>query len=127
MAPALSIGRPCSSTSRQPPITSKFSRANPSGSITAWQLAQVGLRRWRASRSRIVAGTSPGVVVSRSVSTPAGGAGTGAPKMLSASHFPRSTGEVRSGYDVVASSAPAASSPPRRAGSGNVTRRNRLP
>ena len=74
----------------------------------------------------MVAGTSPGVS-SRSVLTPAGGAGTGNPKMLSTSHLPRSTGEVRSGYDVVASSAPAASNPPRRAVSGHVTRRNRLP
>ena len=38
------------------------------------------------------------------VSTPGGGGGTATPKMLSSSHLPRSTGEVRSGYDVVASS-----------------------
>ena len=37
----------------------------------------------------------------------------GKPKILFSSHLPRSTGDVRSGYDVVASSAPCASNPPR--------------
>ena len=38
---------------RHPPITSKFSSANPSGSITEWQLLHVGFCRCCASRSRI--------------------------------------------------------------------------
>ena len=42
------------------------------------------------------------------MSTPGGGGGTGKPKILFSSHLPRSTGDVRSGYDVVASSAPCA-------------------
>ena len=54
------------------------------------------------------------------MSTPGGGGGTGTPKMLFSSHLPRSTGDVRSGYDVVASSAPCASRPPRCVGFGSV-------
>ena len=54
------------------------------------------------------AARAPGLVSARFVSTPGGGGGTGRPKMLFSSHLPRSTGEVRSGYDVVASSAPCA-------------------
>src|SRR5262249_57707708 len=94
----------------QPPITSKFSRVKPSGSITEWQLLHAGFFRCAASRSRIDAGAAPGLSV-RFVSTPGGGGGTGRPKMLFSSHLPRSTGDVRSGYDVVANSAPRATRP----------------
>ena len=96
VVPVASTGSPASSMVRQPPMTSKFSSANPRGSITAWQLAHAGLRRCRASRSRIDGGRTPGSS-SRVVSTSGGGGGTGSPKMLSSSHLPRSTGEVRSG------------------------------
>ena len=51
------------------------------------------------------------LVLRRLVSTPGGGGGTGKPKMLFSSHLPRSTGDVRSGYDVVASSAPSREQP----------------
>src|SRR5216117_3411541 len=65
-----------------------------------------------SSDLRIEAGAAPGLSF-RFVSTPGGGGGTGRPKMLFSIHFPRRTGDVRSGYDVVASSAPSASRPPR--------------
>ena len=51
------------------------------------------------------------LVLRRLVSTPGGGGGTGKPKILFSSHLPRSTGDVRSGYDVVASSAPSCQQP----------------
>src|SRR5262249_61167464 len=103
--PVASTFRPDSSTVRHAPITSKFSTAKPSGSIVEWQLLQDGFLRCSASRSRIDAGRAPGLSL-RLVSTPGGGGGTGRPKMLFSSHLPRSTGDVRSGYEVVASSAP---------------------
>ena len=85
-----------SSRARHRPTASKFSSANPSGSILAWQVAQAGLARCRAMRSRIVAGAarSPG---SSSSGMSGGGGGGGAPSRFSSSHFPRSTGEVRWG------------------------------
>ena len=125
--PSASTGLPDSSTLRQPPMASKFSSAKPGGSITAWQLPHTGWLRCCASRSRMVGGTVPGLISVRLVSTFGGGGGTYTPKMLSSSHLPRSTGDVRSGYDVVASSAPCASNPPRCSGLGSVTRRKRLP
>src|SRR5262249_39618100 len=97
---------------RQPPITSKFSNVNPNGSMPEGQALQVVLVRCCAGFSRIVLGMAPGLSV-RFVSTPAGGGGTGRPKILLSRNFPRRTGDVRSGYDVVANSAPCASNPPR--------------
>ena len=49
--PAGSIAPP-GSLSRHSPMPSKFSSAKPSGSITRWQLAHVGLRRCISSRAR---------------------------------------------------------------------------
>ena len=49
-----------------------------------------------ASRSRIDFGASPRLL-SRFVSTPGGGGGTCNPRILFSSHFPRRTGDVRSG------------------------------
>src|SRR5262249_45695738 len=97
---------------RHAPIASKFSSANPSGSITEWQLLQEGLVRCCANLSRIDAGAAPGLV-SSVVFTPGGGGGIVSPKILLNSHFPRSTGDVRSGYEVVPSNAPSANKPPR--------------
>jgi hypothetical protein len=96
-------------------MTSKFSSANPSGSITAWQLAHDGLLRCALSRSRIVGGAAPGFGGGRLVSTPAGGGVVCSPKTLFSRNLPRNTGDVRSGYDVVDRSAPWARA--RRAGS----------
>ena len=75
VVPLASTGLPDSSTVRHPPMTSKFSSANPSGSIAEWQLLHTGFCRCCASRSRIVGGTAPGLV-SEVVSTPGGGGGT---------------------------------------------------
>src|SRR5215471_11236150 len=111
VVPVGSTGFPASSVDRQPPITSKFSSVNPNGSITEWQLLHVGLVRCWASLSRIVFGAAPGWV-SSAVFTPGGGGGMGRPKILFRSHLPRSTGEVRSGYDVVTKMAPCANNPP---------------
>ena len=58
--------------------------------------------------------------------TSGGGGGGGAPRMLSSSHRPRSTGDVRLGYDVTVRMLPCPSSPPRLP-SANVTRRKWLP
>ncbi len=85
-----------SSAVRQRPIASKFSSANPSGSIRAWQLEQTGLLRWSSMRSRTEAGF-PLSPVSRSAGTSGGGGGGGAPRTFSSSHLPRSTGDVRVG------------------------------
>src|SRR5678815_4561439 len=94
--------------------------------MDAWQLLQLGLLRCSARRWRMDRTAAPGLL-SILVSTPGGGGVIGNPRMLFRSHFPRRTGEVRSGYDVVASSAPCASRPPRWFGFVSVTRRKRLP
>ena len=67
-----------------------------SGSITVWQLLHDGSVRCCARRSRMEAGIAPGLV-SSVVFTPGGGGGMASPKILFSSHFPRSTGDVRSG------------------------------
>ena len=92
-----SMGRPDSSTVRHAPMASNCSSANPSGSITEWQLAQLGFVRCCANRSRIVAGGASGLVSARFVSTPGGGGGAGRPRMLFNRNLPRKTGDVRSG------------------------------
>ena len=73
---------------------------------------QVGLMRCCSSRARIVFGFSPAGVV-RFVSTPGGGGVGGVPMSLSSTHAPRSTGDVRSPYDVRSSTAPLPSRPKR--------------
>ena len=94
------------------PTASKFSSAKPSGSITLWQLAQTGFARCSAICSRIVLGFSPSPF-SLSCGTSGGGGGTGVPRMFSRIHLPRTTGDVRSAYDVTASTLPWPSSPQR--------------
>ena len=49
-----------------------------------------------------------GLASARFVSTPGGGGGEGSPRLLFSRNLPRNTGEVRAGYDVVASSDPLA-------------------
>ena len=82
--------------------------------------------KFTAIISPAVGGIVPGLVSSVAL-TPGGGGGIGVPKMLFSSHFPRSTGDVRSGYDVVTSRAPWARRPPRSLWFGSVTRRKRAP
>ena len=69
---------------------------SPSGSCCKWDSV-----RCCASRSRIVGGSAPGFVSSVAL-TPGGGGGIGNPKILFSSHLPRTTGDVRLGYDVMA-------------------------
>ena len=88
----------------------KFSSARPYGSITPWHALQLAFLRCCSSRSRTVFGCSPSGV-SEFVSTPGGGGVGGVPMSLSSTHAPRSTGDVRSPYDVRSSTAPLPSSP----------------
>ena len=116
---------PTASFVRHSPVASKFSSEKPSGSITRWQVAHAGFLRCSSSRSRTDS-TLPPSLFSCSVGTFGGGGGGGVPRMFSRIHLPRSTGDVRLGYDVTASTLPWPSRP-RRFSSGSVTRRNRLP
>ena len=86
------------SLSRQRPIASKFSSANPSGSIRRWQFAQTGFLRCASIRSRSDVGCAASL--SSSGGTLAGAGGGGAPSSASSTHFPRSTTDVRLAYDV---------------------------
>src|SRR5689334_21913398 len=90
-----------------------------------WQPRQGGFLRCSSSSSR----TDRGLLLSSfslSGGTLGGGDGGGVPSTFSRIHFPRSTGEVRLGYDVTVSTLPWPSSP-RRFSSVRVTRRKRLP
>src|SRR6266850_5114821 len=104
---------------------SKFSSAKPNGSIGAWQPAHRGLLRCASNRWRTDVGL-PVSLRSGKGGTSGGGGGGGEPRSVSSTHFPRSTGDVRFGYDVTASRLPCPISPP-RSSVGNVTFRNRLP
>ena len=95
------------------------------GSIGAWQTEHDGFSRCSTIASRIDTG-SPSSFSSASAGMSGGGSGGGAPSRFSSTHLPRSTGDVRFGYDVTVITLPWPSSPPRRA-SSSVTRRNRLP
>jgi hypothetical protein len=59
----------------------------------------------------------------RSVSTPGGGVGTGAPMMASTTHAPRTTGEVRFATEVAVRMLPWPSMPRRGLSAGRGTRR----
>ena len=65
---------------------------------------------------------SPGGGV-RSVDTVGGGGVGGDARIVSSTHAPRSTGDVRSGYDVTISTLPLPNKPKRRE-SVSSTRRN---
>src|SRR6185295_7401098 len=110
------------STVRQAPRASKFSRANPVGSITPWHILQDALSRCCSSRALTVFGCSP-AFWERSVAVSGGGGGGGVPISLSRTHAPRSTGEVRSAYEVRISTA-ALPSRPKRSLLVRVTLRN---
>ena len=71
----------------------------------------------------------PALVLVRSASaTSGGGGGGGAPSKLPSTHLPRSTGEVRFGYEVTVSRLAWPSSPLRWSWAApSVTRRNRSP
>ena len=67
--------------------------------MIAWQLAHAGSARCCTIRSRID-NTPPASPVGFSSGTFGGGGGGEAPRMFSRIHLPRTTGEVRSGWDV---------------------------
>ena len=87
---------------------------------------QAGLSRCRSSRSRTDAGR-PSSPRSGRPGTSAGGEGGGVPSRLSRTQRPRSTGDVRFGYDVTVRKLPCPSNPPRGSSSPKVTRRKWLP
>ena len=110
---------------RRRPIASYSSRANPSGSIVLWQLAQTAFVRCCSSRSR----TERGAPFSRApgrLGTSGGGGEGGVPRKFSSSHTPRTTGDVRFAYDVIVRRLAWPSSPP-LVSSGQVTRRKCTP
>ena len=74
-------------------MASKFSSDSPTGSISAWQAAQTGLRRCSSIRSRIERAAAD--FASSSGGTFGGGGGGGVPSRFSSTHLPRTTGEVR--------------------------------
>src|SRR5437867_3146164 len=84
---------------RHRPMASKFSSANPKGSIAAWQLAQPGFLRCFSMSWRNGSGL-PSVPLSSKLGTLGGGGGGGAPSMFSSSHLPRKTTDVRLAYEV---------------------------
>ena len=114
------------SVARQVPIPSKFSSANPTGSIRAWQLAHTGLVRCRSIRSRIENDCPCSVSFSGRLGTFGGGEGGGAPSRLLSTHSPRWVGDVLFGYEVTVKMLACPSSPP-RVSLVRVTRRKWLP
>ena len=78
---------------RQLPSASKFSSANPIGSMILWQPAHGGLPRCSVICSRSVSTLPPSALVSSSGGTLGGGSGGGVPRMFSSTHTPRFTGE----------------------------------
>src|SRR5262249_56002445 len=106
------------------PVRAKFSSAKPSGSISRWHAAQVGLDLCSSMRSRMVRF----FVVASSFrdGTFGGGGGGGVPRICRSTHLPRIVGAVRLGYDVTVNTL-ACPSKPNRFGSVSATRRNSLP
>ena len=100
--------------SRHAPTASKFSSANPSGSIVPVAARARRVGAMLSIRSRIVLGARPAVCSNGG--TLAGGAGGGVPSRFSRIHLPRSVGAVRSACDVASRMLPLPSSP-RRASS----------
>src|SRR5579863_1167351 len=81
------------------------------GSITLWQGEQLGFLRCSSKRWRRE--TSVPIFDSLSEGTLAGGGGGGVPSRFSSTHFPRTGGEVRVGYDDTVRIAPCVRTPPR--------------
>ena len=108
----------------QAPTASKFSSANPIGSISLWHPEHGGFARCVSICSRIVRGFDS--LFSSRGGTFGGGGGGGVPYKFSRIHFPRRTGEVLSACDVTVRMLPWPSSP-RRALSVSATRRYWLP
>src|SRR5262249_22875494 len=119
-----STGVPAS-LDRQCPTASKFSSANPKGSIMAWQPAHAGFLRCCSKRARTDVGC-PWPSLSFNDGTFGGGGGGGVPRMFSRSHFPRTTGDVRFAYDVTMRMLPCPRTPARLLSTYD-TRRNWLP
>ena len=113
--PLESIGRPLVYFSRQRPMGSKLSNAKPSGSMRAWQLAQVWSVACCLRRSRMVRPLASMVASSASISgTTSGGGGGGSLKIVVATHAPRLMGLVRNGVAVIVSTAAVVITPPSR-------------
>ena len=110
-------------------MPSKFSSAKPIGSISRWHCVQSERTRCSSIFWRIVGSFAFGSAGrGGSGGTSGGGFGGLMPSTLPMIHLPRVTGDVRSGFDVVARNAPLPSSPLRTSMSGpSVTRRNWLP
>src|SRR4029453_10726524 len=101
---------------------SKFSIENPIGSITRWQPAQTGFARCASMLSRKDRGL-PSAASSFNGGTFGGGGEGGTPRRFVRIHLPRSTGDVRFGYEVTVRMLAWPNSP-RRASDGTATRRN---
>src|SRR5688572_8089769 len=97
--PDASMGSDDSPRVRDLPTASKFSSDKPSGSMIAWQLEHAGFSRCCTIRSRIDK-TAPAALVGFNSGTFGGGGGGDVPRKFSRIHLPRTTGDVRSGWDV---------------------------
>ena len=92
----------------------------PSGSIRAWQPAQLAADTWESTSDDAV---SPSPESGRTAFTFGGGGGAGRLKIFSRIHTPRRTGEVRVLSLAEARKAAVVTRPPRRP-SGNFTLRS---
>src|ERR1700729_361955 len=100
--PEVSSVAPSGPALRQFPTESKFSSANPTGSITRWQDAQAGFFRCNSSCSRTVFGTAaPPLLLSSSVGTFGGGGVGGVLRKGLSTYFPRNTGDVLVATEVI--------------------------
>jgi hypothetical protein len=123
--PAASMGRPSGVLSRHTPAESKFSNANPTGSMFRWHDAHTGFARCVSTCCRVVCAL-PGVALLSSVGTFGGGCGGGVFRSTASTYLPRIVGDVRLATAVRPRTLPSPSKP-RRFGSGICTRRNRVP
>src|SRR5438270_9852965 len=98
--------------SRLAPTASNFSSPNPIGSISLWQVAQLGLVACSDIRSRLVCGLAS-VTGGRFVFTPAGGSGTCWHRNCSRTNRPRAVGDESSGLAVDARNSVWPSTPAR--------------
>ena len=97
------------SCERHAPTASKFSSANPSGSITLWQVAQAGFARCSSMRSRIVRLRRRARLLERR--DVGGRRRRRRAERFSRIHLPRSDGDVRSACDVTIRMLPLPSRP----------------